>query len=122
MNQGHPKLIIAGSRSITSSQTVLRAIISSPWSVGPPTEVIHGGANGVDASAHEIADESEMRTTVFQPDWDEHGKAAGPIRNAEMAKYGEALVAVWDGESNGTRSMIDKALDQSLPVYVYVDD
>jgi len=119
------KLIIAGSRSINSAQTVLKALNESPWEMGETDrnvyEIIHGGADGVDSIASEFCDRFDHAEVVFEPDWNEHGKAAGPIRNAEMAKEGDALLAVWDGESSGTRSMVEKALDEGLDIYVYVE-
>lgn len=55
----------------------------------------------------------------FPADWDEYGNAAGPIRNREMADAGaEALIALPDEESVGTRDMIDVMQKRGLPVYV----
>lgn len=116
------KLIIAGSRDLDGISYVSDALLDSPWSMEKLSEVVHGGADGIDSSAEEWANLFNVSTTVFEPDWDKHGKAAGPIRNAEMAEYGDALVAVWDGESRGTRSMIEKALDEGIEVYVKVVD
>lgn len=114
------RLIVAGSRTIDDRDLVWRAIRDSPFQFNR-SELVHGGANGVDSCAEEIGSMYQQVTTrVFEPDWNEHGKAAGPIRNREMAEYGDALVAVWDGESRGTRSMIGCALDEGLPVCVDV--
>lgn len=44
--------------------------------------------------------------------------ASGPIRNGEMAKYADALIAMWDGTSTGTKNMIDQATKHGLKVYV----
>lgn len=110
------KVVVAGSRTIEDDRLVRRTIFDS---VGRPDEVVHGGARGVDQSASEFARMlTDVDETVFEPDWDGHGKAAGPIRNSEMAQYGDALVAIWDGESSGTRDMIDKALSEGMDVYV----
>ena len=54
----------------------------------------------------------------FPADWERHGKAAGYIRNREMAQNADALVAFWDGESRGTKSMIDLAKEYDLAVRV----
>ena len=55
----------------------------------------------------------------FHPaDWERHGKAAGPIRNAEMADVSDALIAFWDGQSCGTKSMIELAKRKGLQVAV----
>lgn len=119
------RLIVAGSRSITDYAAVESAIISNfPHDSSPhmwdECEIVHGGADGVDSCASEFALNYCLPEHVFRPDWDEYGKAAGPIRNREMAEYGDMLIAIWDGESNGTRDMIEKALDEGIPVHVEV--
>lgn len=81
-------------------------------------EVVSGGAQGVDASGEAIAELHGIPVKVFRADWKKHGKAAGPIRNAEMASYADALVAVWDGKSRGTGNMIDTMQTLGKPVYV----
>lgn len=114
------KLIIAGSRSIKSLSIVTQAMVQSPWEPYDIDEVHHGGADGVDRCADTWAETHGLPVVVHRPEWDEYGRAAGPIRNKEMAMECDALVAVWDGESRGTRSMIEKALNYGLPMYVHV--
>ena len=36
-----------------------------------------------------------------------------------MAEYADALIAVWDGESRGTKNMIDEATSRNLKLFVY---
>lgn len=109
------KTIIAGSRGITEAWTVEMAVRQSMLDV---SEVVSGGANGVDKLGEKWAADHDVPCRVFPADWDTHGKAAGPIRNSEMAEYAEALVAVWDGKSRGTKDMIDKAKKKNLLTYV----
>lgn len=116
------KIVVSGSREITDYNFVHDAIVESPFP-NLRMEIVHGGADGVDSCASQYAEEAEGCTeTIFEAKWREHGKSAGPIRNSEMAEYGDALVAIWDGESNGTRNMIENALDASIPVYVAVKE
>lgn len=84
------------------------------------SEVVHGGAKGIDAAADDWAVVHWVPAKVFPADWKKHGKAAGPIRNAEMADYGDALVAVWDGRTPGTRDMIRQMQRRRKPAYVLV--
>lgn len=56
----------------------------------------------------------------FPADWDQFGKAAGHIRNKQMAEYADALVAVWDGKSPGTKNMITTMQSLNKPVYIYI--
>lgn len=67
-----------------------------------------------------ISDAKEMgfHVAYFPADWERYGKAAGYIRNKEMAQNADALVAFWDGESRGTKSMIDLAKEYDLAVRV----
>ncbi len=108
------KVIVAGSRSITDKQTVYSAIKDSGFDI---TEVVSGNANGVDKLGEQWAVEHGIKVTVFKPQWDLFGKQAGSVRNTEMARYADALIAVWNGKSNGTRDMIRKAEGNGLPVY-----
>ena len=114
-------VIIAGSRTIQDKSKLLSIIANDDFCQWMD-ELVHGGAEGVDTIAEEIVREDWENTevTVFEPDWDKHGKAAGPIRNKEMAEYADKLLAIWDGESSGTRDMIEKALDEGLDVHVEV--
>jgi len=53
----------------------------------------------------------------FPADWDTHGRAAGPIRNKQMAEYGDALLLIWDGESRGSANMKSNMKKLGKPVY-----
>lgn len=56
----------------------------------------------------------------FRANWDKYDKTAGPIRNSEMVKQADALVACWNGKSKGTRNCINQALDNGIPIYVHI--
>jgi len=109
------KVIIAGSRSITSFDAVLNAI---QWAQMDITEVVSGGAKGVDALGERWAKLNEVPIKRFLPDWKQFGKSAGPRRNEQMAQYADGLIAVWDGKSRGTEHMIETARRVGLEVYV----
>lgn len=90
---------------------------------GNITEVICGGAQGADQLGKLYAAYHNIPIKYFIPEWEIHGKAAGPIRNSEMADYaGETgwLIALWDGISKGTSDMIKKANVKGLKVYVHL--
>ncbi|MBR3251110.1 MAG: DUF2493 domain-containing protein [Erysipelotrichaceae bacterium] len=80
--------------------------------------VISGGAKGADSLGERYAAKKGFPVTRFLPDWDQYGKAAGPIRNKQMAEAADILIAFWDGNSRGTKSMIDLALQNHLNVHV----
>lgn len=111
------KTIIAGSRSITKYGEVCHAIACSGFSQ-KITEVVSGGAMGVDTLGEQWARAYSIPVRVFKPDWS-IGKRAGMIRNEEMNQYAEALIAVWDGVSRGTCDMITRARQSNKKVYVH---
>lgn len=110
------KVIIAGSRGVTDYDEVCRAIKESEFEI---TEVVSGGAIGVDKFGEKYAVRNDIPIKVFLADWEKKKAAAGIIRNAEMAKYAEALIAVWDGASPGTKNMIETAKKKGLKVFVW---
>lgn len=118
------KVIIAGPRDVHGAESfnlVRRAIIDSNWFL-EITEIVHGGATGIDTAAGVVAASltTPWPVRVFNADWSKHGRAAGPIRNAEMARYADRLIAVWDGESRGTKNMINTAKKYNLQTYVHM--
>jgi len=110
------KVIIAGSRNITDQDQVDEIIWGSPYKI---TEGVSGNARGVDTLGANWCIEQEIPVAHFPADWATHGKYAGYLRNEQMAKYADALIAVWDGESKGTKHMIDTMTKLNKPVYVY---
>lgn len=97
------KVVIAGSRDITDRMGLVKAIKQSGFEI---TEVVSGCARGVDKLGEAWARANDIPIKEFPADWNKHGNAAGPIRNAEMAEYADALIVLWDGESKGTKNMI----------------
>lgn len=109
------KVIIAGSRSITSLTTIYNAIEQSGFAI---TEVVSGGARGVDKVGELWAKSHNIPCKVFQAEWNKHGRAAGARRNVDMALYADALIAIWDGVSPGTRNMIRTIEKLGKPICV----
>ncbi len=99
------KVIIAGCRDFNDYNFLKREIDKMNL---PITEIVSGGARGVDTLGEKYANELEIPIKRFPANWDLYGKSAGPIRNKEMAKYGNYLIAFWDGKSRGTKNMIDR--------------
>ena len=112
------KTIIAGSRDNIEYQDVLSAMEECPWS-SEITEVVSGKACGVDTMGEQWAKENNIPIKEFPANWKKFGKSAGPRRNEEMGDYADALVAVWDGGSKGTKHMIDYSKNKELKVFVY---
>ena len=111
------RLIIAGSRDFTDRAFIERHVLEH-FDLDEVTEVVSGGARGVDTIGEQIARERGIKIVRFLPDWDSFKRRAGPIRNSDMAKYADALIAFPKGESRGTRDMIRKARARGLRVIV----
>lgn len=112
------KIIIAGSRNIVDYELIKDAIKKSNTNT-MATEIVSGGARGVDRMGECWAKQNNIPIKIFLADWNQFGKSAGYIRNEQMAKYADALLAVWDGKSRGTKHMIDLAKKYGLKVYIY---
>lgn len=110
------KVIIAGGRDVFDFDAVSEAVKKSHYAI---SEVVSGGAQGADHLGEIYAAENNIPVKVFPANWDKHGRSAGPIRNGEMAEYADALIAIWDGKSRGTKNMIEQATEKGLQVYVY---
>jgi hypothetical protein len=107
------KTIIAGGRDYRFNQEdweMLEGLVI--------TEVVCGGARGADECGRQWAISKGIPVKMFPADWNTNGKAAGCIRNRQMAEYGERLVAFWDGVSRGTKNMIATAEKLGLEVIV----
>jgi hypothetical protein len=115
------KTIVAGSRTISDYKRIVDAIESSGIEV---TELVCGGARGVDQMALRWARRKGLAVSKFPAAWrDKDGqidRSAGFRRNAQMAEYAQALIAVWDGESGGTKHMINLASKCGLLVHVVI--
>jgi len=109
--------IIAGSRSVTPVQFVA-GLGACPWR-HHITEVVSGTALGADRLGEEWAEEQGIAVRRMPADWDRYGKKAGFLRNREMAQVAEALIALWDGTSPGTRDMVKEGRERGLEVFLY---
>lgn len=119
------KFIVAGGRDFTDEKrlndVLWRLVLDEDrplYDVSP--EIVSGGARGADSLGTEFALKFDILAIMFWPDWAEHGKAAGPIRNKQMAEYADTLIAFWDGKSRGTKNMIETALKEGLEIHVYM--
>lgn len=117
------KLIIAGSRhrTLNVGHTFLEQMMyHHNLHRHTITEVVSGVAQGVDEKGEWWAMTNQVPIKRFHAKWEVHGKAAGPIRNKAMAKYADALLLVWDGESKGSASMLKEMKALNKPIYEFV--
>lgn len=112
------KVIIAGPRDLFDYKLVEQAVQLSQFEI---TEVVSGGAPGVDTNGEKWASIHKVPIKRFPADWAKHGRAAGPIRNQEMAMYAGALIAIYTG-SPGTKNMINQAKARDLKMFIMSPD
>ena len=78
------------------------------------TEVVSGGCQGADQGGEEWATDRRIHLTIIRANWRTHGKAAGPIRNQQMAEYADAVYAFPGGR--GTANMLHLAQKEGLKI------
>jgi len=110
------KLIVAGGRDFNDFHVVKMTMARLNLEI---SEIVCGMAQGADMMGKMWAMGRGIPIKPFPAHWGTHGKAAGHIRNREMAAYADALVAFWDGRSVGTHSMIQEARKRGLKVWVF---
>lgn len=101
---------------IVPSSELLRAVDGTNWDI---TEVISGTAKGADKLGERFAKENNLTLHRFPADWNRYGKSAGYKRNVEMADNADALLALWDGKSRGTKHMIDIVRSRVMALCVW---
>lgn len=84
------------------------------------TEIVSGGASGVDTSAREYAVSHGLKLTEFLPEYNKFGRGAPLKRNITIIEYADLVLAFWDGQSHGTKFVIDNCKKRNIPVKVYM--
>lgn len=118
-------VIIAGSH-FANSERAGRLIEQAIGTLGLDrslVRVISGGARCVDEAAANWAHNNGVKFTAVLPDWKKHGRRAGLMRNRTMAEMAvrsghPILIALWNGRSRGTSSMIEVAAQFRIPSFV----
>ena len=107
------KTAIIGSRNITNVD-LLRFI-----PVGT-TEIVSGGARGVDTVAKRYAVDHGLKLTEFLPDYEHFGRGAPLKRNITIIENADIVLAFWDGKSRGTKFVIDNCHSRNIPIKIYL--
>jgi hypothetical protein len=113
------KVIVAGSRTIQDNAVISKAIKSIGLKI---TEMGSGNARGVDTLAENYASVHHIPFTNFPAYYDLYGKPAGAIRNDKIVEWADAMVAVWDGRSDGTRELIRAMNKAGKPVFLHLSE
>lgn len=114
------KVIVAGSRRGIYAQYVYDKLDEILGNLAKRDQlvILSGTARGVDRMGEGWAQDKGVQVERHPAQWDLHGRRAGYIRNDLMAQEADALVAIWDGQSRGTKHMIDIARHYGLQVRI----
>ena len=82
------------------------------------TEIVSGGANGIDKLAEIYAAQNHLPTKIFLPDYATYGKRAPIVRNDQIVAYAQYVLAFWDGSSHGTAYTVASCIKEGVPVKV----
>lgn len=88
----------------------------------PPqtTEIVSGGAVGVDRSAREYAKKHNLKLTEFLPQYEKYKKGAPLKRNDEIIEYADLVLIFWDKKSSGTKYVIEQCKKKGVAAHIYV--
>lgn len=105
-------LAIVGSRNLKSKELFQEGIVKAIEQWGVPSEVVSGGAKGADTMGEKWARDNEIVCTVYKPDWNQHGKKAGILRNIDIINKANKVLAFPSKKGKGTQHSIGLTIKQ----------
>ena len=106
------KVAVVGSRNLTINNL-------GDYLPKDTTEIVSGGAIGIDRCAREYAKSHNIKLTEFLPEYERYGRSAPLKRNLQIIRYSDMVLAFWDGKSNGTRFVIENCKKENVPIKVF---
>lgn len=106
------KIAIVGSRNLTVSN--LKKYIHKKV-----TEIVSGGARGIDTCAKQYAMENDLILTEFLPEYSKYGQIAPLVRNNLIIDYADEVIAFWDEKSRRTKYVIEKCKSKNKKIKIY---
>lgn len=107
------KVAVIGSRGIES-------VNIGEYIPKETTEIVSGGARGVDTLARSYAEQNGLKLTEFLPEYDKYGRSAPLKRNIKIIEYADLVIAFWDGSSHGTKYVINHCKQLGKPCEVHI--
>ena len=107
------KVAVIGSRGLTAVNDLEKYLPEET------TEIVSGGAHGIDACAKDYAHSHHLKLTEFLPEYALYGRAAPLKRNDLIVAYADMVLAFWDGQSRGTAYVIRKCRKSNKPCKVF---
>ena len=84
------------------------------------TEIVSGGAKGIDTCAREYALSHDIKLTEFLPEYSRYGRGAPLKRNLQIIEYADVVIAFWDRQSKGTKNVIENCKKLNVKVDVHI--
>ena len=109
------KVAIVGSRNLVMEDL-------KPYLPDGVTEIVSGGAKGIDECAKKYAQDHHIKLTEFLPEYHKYKKGAPLKRNLQIIEYADMVIAFWNGKSKGTKYVIDHCKEQNKKIVIYQID
>lgn len=106
------KVAVVGSRNLTINNL-------GDYLPKDTTEIVSGGARGIDRCARVYAKTHNIKLMEFLPEYEHYGRSAPLKRNLQIIRYADMVLAFWDGKSNGTRFVIENCKKENTPIKVF---
>ena len=107
------KVAVIGSRGLTVNDL-------GKYLPEDTTEIVSGGAKGIDTCARKYALTHNIKLTEFLPEYEKFGRIAPLKRNLQIIEYADIVLAFWDGKSRGTKYVIDNCKTMGVEVRVHI--
>ena len=107
------KVAVIGSRGLTVNDL-------GKYLPKDTTEIVSGGAKGIDTCARDYALSHDLKLTEILPEYSRYGRGAPLKRNLQIIEYADVVIAFWDGKSKGTKYVIDNCKKQGVQVDVHI--
>lgn len=106
------RVVVTGGRDFADAAAVQLALLAA---LRPGDTLVHGGAAGADALCARWARTHGYAVEAWPAKWAEHGRAAGPRRNAAMLDAGARVLVAFPG-GRGTADCVRQARRRNIPV------
>ena len=110
------RVAVVGSREIPDFVDVDYLIQRIPLNC---TEIISGGAAGIDSLARQAANRLGLPIREYLPEYGRLGKRAPLVRDEQIVKNADLVIAIWDGKSRGTAYTLDVCVRLHVPFRIY---
>lgn len=105
--------------AVIGSRNIILGNISDYLPCGV-SEIVSGGARGVDTCAREYANKNGLKLTEFLPEYKKYGKCAPLERNIKIVEYSDEVFIFWDGHSRGTKHVIRMCEKLHKKMHIYM--